>query len=110
MLTHPVWRTCSTHRGYSNGSSDFLQTPTDRFLGRAGLAGLSYHLQSPGWGLALTCALRVTACPGAIDRAVSAEQACGVVAFTTLIDNGAGEHQAVAEHHSGIAWSSGVAT
>lgn len=86
----------------------FLQTPTDGLLGREGLGGLSYHIQQSPGGLALTCALRVTACPGAVDRAVSAEQARGIVAFTTLIDNGTGEHQAIAEHHLGVAWSSGV--
>ena len=90
--------------------SYFLQTPTDSLLGREGLGGLSCHLQPSPGGLALTCALGVTACPGAVDRAVSAEQARGVVAFATLIDNGAGEHQAIAEHHSGVAWSSGVPT
>lgn len=79
-------------------------------LSREGLGGLSYHLpQSPG-SLALTCALGVAAGPGAVDGAVSAEQACGIVAFATLVDNGTGEHQTVAEHHSRIAWSSRVPT
>lgn len=58
----------------------------------------------------LTYALRVTACPGAIDRAVPAEQACGVVAFPTFVDDGAGENQAITEHDSGIAWSPRVPT
>lgn len=87
----------------------FLQIPTDSLLSREGLGGLSCHLQQSPGGLTLTHALRVTACPGAIDRAVSAEQACCVVAFATLIDNGTGEHQTVTEHHLGVAWSSGVA-
>ena len=46
--------------------------------------------------------------PGAIDRAVSAEQARGVVAFPAFIDDGAGEAQAITEHDSGIAWSTRV--
>lgn len=56
----------------------------------------------------LTYALWVTACPGAIDRAVPAEQSCGVVAFPTFVDDRAGENQAITEHDSGIAWSSRV--
>lgn len=58
----------------------------------------------------LTCALRIIACPGAVDRAVPAKQACGIVAFPTLIDDGAGENQAVAEQDSGIAWSPRIPT
>lgn len=70
--------------------------------------GTIYHGAQQAWGL--TCALRVTACPGAIHRAMSAEQAGGVVAFPTLVDNGAGENQAITEQNSGVAWSPGVAT
>lgn len=78
------------------------------FFGREKPDCLGHHLpRSPE---VLTYALRVAACPGAIDRAVPAEQACGVVPFPTLIDDGAGENQAIAEHDSGIAWSPGVPT
>lgn len=68
----------------------------------------TYH-RAPGTRL-LTYALGLTARPGAIDRAVPAEQASGVVPFPTLVDDGAGENQAVTEHDSGIAWSPGVPT
>lgn len=71
---------------------------------------LSARLPWSPWAWVLTCALWVTACPGAIDRAVPAEQACGVITFPALVDNGAGENQAIAEHDAGIAWSPGVPT
>ena len=64
------------------------------------------HGDQRAWDL--TYALWVTACPGSIDRAVSAEQARGVVAFPAFIDDGAGEAQAITEHDSGIAWSTRV--
>lgn len=70
--------------------------------------GHTWHRAQRAW--ALTYALRVTACPGAVDRAVSAEQARGVVAFPALVDDGAGEAQAVTERDSGVAWSPGVPT
>lgn len=71
---------------------------------------VGHRLPWSPWAWVLTCALWVTACPGAIDRAVPAEQACSVITFPALIDDGAGENQAVAEHDSGVAWSPGVAT
>ena len=87
------------------------QSPTDslHWRGEALIAlATTHHGAQRAWGL--TYALWVTACPGAIDRAVSAEQARGVVAFPALVDDGAGEAQAVTERDSGIAWSPGVPT
>jgi hypothetical protein len=103
---------------YNSYSGSRTPTPTSLpslpqtafFFGKERLNFLSHHLPQCPEGLALTCALWVIACPGAIDRAVSAEQACGVVAFPTLVDNGVGENQAIAEHNLGIAWSPRVPT
>lgn len=58
----------------------------------------------------LTYALGVAACPGAVDGAVAAEQARGVVALAALVHHGAGEAQAVAEHHPGVAGGPRVST
>lgn len=84
--------------------------PRTAFFGGEEPDRLGHHSSRSPEPWALTCALRVAACPGAVDRAVPAEQARGVVALPALIDHGAGEAQAVAEQDSGVARSPGVPT
>lgn len=58
----------------------------------------------------LTSALGAGPSPGAVDGAVPAQHPRGIKPLPALVDDGAGEHQAVVEDHPGIAGRPGVPT
>lgn len=56
----------------------------------------------------LTSALGAAPSPGAVDGAVPAQHPSGVIPLPALVDDGAGEHQAIVEDHPGVAGRSRI--